>query len=192
MIELDEMSSSLLRQRRNLIVTSLIVLFILFTEVEVSKINLFGIEVNTPNPDSLMIVLWIIWGYFLVRFYQYSRVESASGIVAEFMKMVDSMGARVLVDCIIKKHPEYKLVLEDYSFFFLQRKSFLKWDLPVMQYDSVKGEKIEVYREKVGLSLIFPPVFKAGWHVFMHTPRVTDYAFPYALAMVTIVYGVIQ
>ena len=191
MAQLSEMSESLLRQRRNLIITSLIILFILYTDVQVSKISFFGIEFLTPKPEALMTVIWTIWLYFIIRYYQYLMVEPAAGIEYEFNKTYDSIGSRVLIDYVKKDNPEYKLSTSDCSVWLLERKSFLRWELPVRIYDPSKGEKIEINRVDINLLLISPPVIKSAWYVIMHTPRVTDYAFPFLLALTTCIYGIV-
>ena len=192
MTKLEEMTGSLLRQRRNLILTSLILLFVIYTDVHISKINIFGIEFTAPKPETLITVLWLIWLYFLIRFYQYLRVEPASGIKAEFTRLFSSSGAQTLIRYVTYDNPDYKLVTSDCAPHLLIRKSLLKWELPIRIYDPSKGEKIEVKRVIVGAPLIVPPAIKSAWHVLMNTPRVTDYIFPFILAFVTIIAGAVK
>lgn len=65
----SEMSDSLLRQRRNLIITSLILIGFLYAEIEITKISIFSIDFKTTRPNSVIEVLWIFWVYFLIRYY---------------------------------------------------------------------------------------------------------------------------
>ena len=44
------------------------------------KISILGNEVKIPEPYWISFVLWILWGYFLLRFYQYFRSMPDKGI----------------------------------------------------------------------------------------------------------------
>jgi hypothetical protein len=38
------------------------------------RINVFGNKVSLDSPWCTAFSLWVLWGYFLVRFYQYFRI----------------------------------------------------------------------------------------------------------------------
>jgi len=187
-----EMSDSLLRQRRNLIISSLVICFLLYTNVEISKISIFSIVFRAPKPDELMSVLWLIWFYFLVRYYQYLVVEPAIGIKIEFARKFALLCSNVFLKRFIEKYAECNLNITDFSPNNLKRKSFLEWELPIDIYDPIKGKKVEYEKEIVRIHLMAPSFIKSAWYVFMHTPRFTDYAFPFILAVLTGIYGMFQ
>lgn len=189
MSQQTEMSASLLRQRRNLIIVSLVISFILYSKVEISKIVIFSIEFLTPNPEALLNVLWLIWFYFLVRYYQYLMVEPAIGIKTEFFRKFETLCSNTMLNEFIDKYPERKLEISDFSIYQLRKKSFLNWELPIYIFHPAEGKKDEYASENINALLLMKSFIKSSWHVFLHTPRVTDYAFPFILAALTAFYG---
>lgn len=66
------MSDSFLRQRRNLFIINLLVLFMMLAEVQASKITLGGASFEKfGNPKAVFLFLWASWGYFFYRFILY-------------------------------------------------------------------------------------------------------------------------
>jgi hypothetical protein len=71
----DQQNEGFVRQRRNLMIVSLVLLFSEATELKVEKINVFGTELFVNHPYAVNVVLWVVALYWLVRYYQYSRAE---------------------------------------------------------------------------------------------------------------------
>ena len=66
------MSDNFLRQRRNLFIINLLVLFMMLAEVQANKITLGGVSFEKfGNPKAIFLFLWISWGYFFYRFILY-------------------------------------------------------------------------------------------------------------------------
>lgn len=63
-------SPAFIRQRRNLIVAALVLAFAQVTHLTVHEFALFGIRANIDGPVSTLPYLWILWGYFLWRYWQ--------------------------------------------------------------------------------------------------------------------------
>ena len=60
------MTEGFLRQRRNLILSSLILFFVYYAEVEIEKLSFFGVELKDfGNPEAAVEGIWLIYGYFL-------------------------------------------------------------------------------------------------------------------------------
>jgi hypothetical protein len=72
MAELDDSvdSPAFVRQRRNLILASLMLAFAQGTHLTIERLNLFGISGRIDEPVSTVPFLWIVWGYFLWRYWQ--------------------------------------------------------------------------------------------------------------------------
>lgn len=60
-----------IRQRRNLIVSSLVLLFAETSELSINKLSVFGNELAITKPTTVVIALWIAYGYWLYRYYVY-------------------------------------------------------------------------------------------------------------------------
>ena len=186
------MTESLRRQRRNLIITSLIIVFILYSEVEISKINILGIEIVTPNQNALTNILWIIWAYFLIRFYQYLKVEPTEGFVDNFKKKFHDSSYQIVMSHVNpnKKYP--KFTIGDYSIWRLRRASFFKWVLPITEYDPERGEKVEIGSEVVPTFVLLRQSLKAIGHTIAHTPKFSDNVLPFLLALGAVAYGILK
>ncbi len=70
MPEDSEESTKFIRQRRDLFVISGLLLLIEFADITVNQISLIGMSVNVGNPIVLKYSLWIIWGYWYLRYIQ--------------------------------------------------------------------------------------------------------------------------
>lgn len=110
-------------------------------------------------------------------------VEPAIGIRDEFLKKYKSYAKAVLCNSFLDKYPECNLSVSDFSTAHLQKKSILSWELPITIFEPAKGEEVEYARESICFTMLIIPFFKSAWYVLVHTPRVTDYAFPFLLAL---------
>lgn len=95
--------SGFVRQRRNLLVVSLVLLAFQATGATISTINAFGNVVNLKSPTSVIIPLWVAWGYFLARYYQYLRDLGDRGVLAKYVAHLHDLVGRAA----IKQLPKY-------------------------------------------------------------------------------------
>ncbi|NQZ05727.1 MAG: hypothetical protein HRT35_01070 [Algicola sp.] len=71
-----EISDGLLRQRRNLLVTSVAMPLFYISGASVEKINLLGTIVKIKNSEIAMYVLVTLFVYFVIRYWQYYNEEN--------------------------------------------------------------------------------------------------------------------
>lgn len=69
----DQPNSAFVRQRRNLMVVSLVLLFSQISGLKITKLNVFGTEFLIGEPRAVTALLWIATVYWAIRYYQYSR-----------------------------------------------------------------------------------------------------------------------
>lgn len=95
----DPMSADLLRQRRNLLITSLTLIAINLAGATLNRdVSVLGASIEFSNPERVVWGAWILWGYFLIRYWQYLNEEPDLGlhrgmtlwILARFPKHEDS------------------------------------------------------------------------------------------------------
>jgi len=67
----DTLRNGFIRQRRNLILISLVLLFAETSELSISKLNVFGNELLIRNPVIITVALWVGWFYWSWRYYSY-------------------------------------------------------------------------------------------------------------------------
>ena len=60
-----------IRQRRNLLIISLVLLFAETAELKLQKLNVFGTELTIGNPVIVNFALWAAFVYWLWRYYVY-------------------------------------------------------------------------------------------------------------------------
>jgi len=187
--KLGGMTEHLIRQRRNLIITSLIVIFILYTGVEISKITILGIEIETPKQQSLINSLWAIWGYFLVRYYQYLRIEPATGFwgICTYKAKINiaiMVGRKIHNETEHGPRIERGIILQN-----MEKKSLLKWEYVIKKYNLEKEVEEEVRRIEVNSYKFIFPIFKGVLATTINTAKFSDNVFPILLALSTVSFG---
>ncbi len=84
------MSEGLVRQRRNLISVSCILIFLKFAGVEISKLTFLGMDFGKlGNPSALYLVIWVFYWYFLSRYYQYFSQEGRGRLSRYFYEEME-------------------------------------------------------------------------------------------------------
>jgi hypothetical protein len=68
----DYIRRGFVAERRSLL--SFILFFYQQAGLRIDEINVFGNKVSLDSPWWTAFSLWVLWGYFLVRFYQYFRI----------------------------------------------------------------------------------------------------------------------
>lgn len=63
-------SPGFIRQRRNIILASLVLVFAQGTHLTIHEFNFFGAKASIDSPVSTVPYLWVLWGYFLWRYWQ--------------------------------------------------------------------------------------------------------------------------
>jgi hypothetical protein len=171
------MNSDLLRQRRNLIAISTVLLIFDFAHVEVAKVSVLGTELLVGNTRMLMVCAWVLWGYFLLRYYQYWRIENQRRIRKAFKERLDWHAreytkARPVQDAAGQLFDDYRIT----------RAGLMQWSHTLRGYDPSRG--------MVGGKPLHLPVprlvvwsLKSAAHVTIQTPYATDHILPFALAI---------
>lgn len=67
----NPLRDAFLRQRRNLMIVSLVLLFVEAAELTINELNLLGNPLILKNPATITYALWVGFGYWLWRYYVY-------------------------------------------------------------------------------------------------------------------------
>ena len=71
------LSEVFIKQRRNLLLISCILIFITYTKIDIQDISLLGVKVkDSNNPEAILWAAWSVFIYFFVRYYQYFIQEA--------------------------------------------------------------------------------------------------------------------
>lgn len=72
------------KQRRNIILISLVILLSEYLGFKIEKINILGNQIDVENPQNFCQLLWVVWVYFLWRFYSYLNSLGDLGFAYSF------------------------------------------------------------------------------------------------------------
>src|SRR5688572_2283141 len=67
------MEEPALRQRRNLMAMSCLLLVFDFADISIAKVSILGTELVVGKPRVLIIFIWAVWAYALLRYYQFTQ-----------------------------------------------------------------------------------------------------------------------
>lgn len=99
-----DLNQDTIRQRRNLIVTTLLLIFINVADVTFGNtVKFLGASLSIGNPDVIEPTIWVFELYFLWRFYQYFASDQAHGaLTRQFKDYMDSHTQLHIVRLICK------------------------------------------------------------------------------------------
>ena len=69
-------SDGLLRQRRNILLISVLMPLFFLSGASMEKINVLGTIITLKNPEVVKYSLVILFGYFFLRYWQYYQEET--------------------------------------------------------------------------------------------------------------------
>lgn len=167
------MSPDLLRQRRNLIAISSVLIVFDFAQVSIAKINVLGTELLVGDARVLLFFAWMIWVYAFLRYYQYLRAEGDLKIAAAFRGGIDSRLSQYVFSEIQKKSVS-KISSERTGF---------RWRYIVEDYDTKTGSVRPTHSGSLPFRKVLWWGLRSAFEVAVHTPKATDHILPILLAI---------
>jgi len=178
--------TGLLRQRRNLIITSILLIFLKFSGAEISKLSLLGLNFDGfQNPTAIYFFVWLLWLYFLVRYYQYYIREGVQLFVTEVSGVFNDLCEKPIQVEVKKYFPNSTEYFQSYT--DLRRRN---WQYIGQSEYNDEGYKVENYSFNFPRWKLFVHEVKSILHAFLNIPTFTDYLLPYVLALFTLIYCV--
>lgn len=172
------MNADLLRQRRNLIIVSGVLLIFDFSQVKITKVSVLGTELLIGNAQVLVACAWILWAYFFLRYYQYWRVEPESHIRDTFAKRFDEY-----VRAYTKAKPLQDAVGQVYDQYRVERTGIAQWAYVLQHYDVQSSRVADGPTRKLPLWRMILWFIRAILYVCLHTPHATDHVLPFLLGI---------
>lgn len=174
----------LLRQRRSLLGASLLLLFLYYGDVQLSALSLQGAQIEIRNEYAVTQLVWAIWLYFLIRYYQYYRThgQGVRGSYNEFKKkLLDSrleqLAPSVVEDAAINGPwvpLNTKVIRKGYRFELCSEG---------------RGETQPAFGVAVSPLWVAWTIVRAYAMTASRTPRVMEHHLPFGLALTTGAYG---
>lgn len=197
-----EIDRGFVRQRRNLILVSLALLFAEVTGLHIDTLSIFGNEFSLERPTSVTPLLWVAGFYWLWRFYQYfnaSKTGHWENAVSERIKLtVPDTAFRLALsehkDALApfeewpQVRPEYELAGREWGSY---SKSEISLILAIRKTASEEERAISTtvtgLRVTVAGRHLFWLRLRAWLHVIISTPVFTDNFLPVLLFLCPIV-----
>lgn len=174
------MDNDLLRQRRNLILVSSGLLLFDFAKVTVLKVSILGTELLIGDANVLAIFAWVLWGYFLLRYYQYLRIETTLGIIKDFESLFQGRGRAYVFKKINRDSLTGSI---DFT------REGLRWHYTVNDYNPGVGTYQVIDRGLLPRAKATWWLVKSFLYVAFNTPKVTDHILPFLLAIAALLVG---
>jgi hypothetical protein len=176
------LGDGLLRQRRNLIVTCVLLWLMKYGGVTFSKFSLAGFDVVFKNPNALILSIWIAFTYFLYRYYQYFSDEGIAKLQQVFSAALEQR-----CEPIIRKLVKEKCLTNNdsigYSYEALKRNRWQYQAHALGPYDpgsgSVSNDKFEI---PIGRWQLRKGILLAVMGSIFRNSVVTDYLLPFVVA----------
>jgi len=176
------MQEGLLRQRRNLFVTSCILWLLKAAEVQVKKYSLAGFDIDVQNPRVLYVALWIAFGYFFYRYYQYFVAEGLPKLTEAFHAALEAKTSRFIRSQVRRVRPDVDPSLK-FSFKLVKER---KWTYAArMPNKDPTGVTLSMDAVEVPVRpwSLWPGVLLALAELTFRSSVVTDYLLPFLVGV---------
>jgi hypothetical protein len=190
-MEVRKMEEGLLRQRRNLMVMCCLLFLLSASGATLEKVGLAGFEMKFTRPAAIFFSLWLVFVYYIYRYYVYFVATGASRLLGQFRDAsLKNLQARL-----------FQTAQRDHGF-GISLEANLNWQTawapkltllighPAVQdplgQPIQKKEQYELHLSRAKRLLVLSRVWlKILWNDTV----VTDYAFPFVLAIFTLLYA---
>lgn len=111
---IPETTDTFVRQRRNLLIATISLFLLTFTDAKLEQINLVGNKFEIGSPEKLMIFIWIVFFYLLWRYYTVLK-ETDTGFATKFhvwkIKYIEEeaevrLASKEYIDDLFKKYTQ--------------------------------------------------------------------------------------
>jgi hypothetical protein len=184
---IEPMSSDLLRQRRNLMIFSSILWFLKYSQIEISKFSLFGVEFSHfENPSSVFLVIWICWIYFCIRYYQYFAQEGIPKLLKSITHSIDTKCGPKVQKIVKEKYPTEKS--GDFRVSTIRKNDWIYSGLEPKGSNGMGSNHYNKFEMKIPRLTLFPEILKSIISILMNQSVITDYLLPIIMAIAVLIY----
>ena len=185
------LSDGLLKQRRNLLVTSLLLLFLQQSGATIEGLSVAGTSLKFSNPKAIYQGLWLLFFYFNLRYFQHYLDEGH----IKFNSVWDSKfskNARERAEVYVKKKVVESGItgeidgLPDHA---LRQIPWFKWQVDrghIVRRDKVGGQDFFKHDINIPFRILWKPVIKTCCQTVMFSSSFTEYAVPFLLSAITL------
>ncbi len=188
------------RQRRNLMIVSVLLIFYVILDLKLKTINILGNSFSIGDPKNIENFIWLLFTYFLIRYYQFHKVVNNSEFILTYIDSMQKHVSRVAFN-IFKKEDMERLVKDNpdgQNFIYRLDNSVIMsqykwmWNIRISgarTWHIGRGAGSQSFRglecTVQGKQLIWPKI-KSYYAVYVETPHITEYLLPFFLSLVTV------
>lgn len=177
------------KQRRSLMLVSVLLFFLYYAEVRINEFSLVGAKIQVSRPEALRHVLWGVWVYFVLRYYQYWKALKSHAIRMQYnehLRWVIKRRLRKRIDQHLEGKPKHH---HHHYVTGFRREG---WWTNLLVVDTVAAKSEAVITQPVRIWSFWVLQARAYWRVAVHETTFTDYVLPLLLAGVAFVYSVVK
>ena len=176
-----DLSAGLLRQRRNLILTSSALIFLHYAQAEINSFQILGLSATFKRPEMVVVGLNLMTFYFFYRYWLYFIQEPSFGIRSEFFRRLNQYARSKVTTLRDIEYPDGK-GMEIFEDLGIRNTSLFTWSIMVgTTKDDVGGSKTDYL--SVSINQVWLQALKAGILAIIARSFFTDYIFPLILAV---------
>lgn len=191
-----DLSPGLLRQRRNLMLMSLLLFAKEFAQLELTGLSAQGVGLAIGDTKNLILMAWVIWAYFLVRYAWYHHSD-----VGILCRVLFDQQFKQYVAPIVEEHFEQKYVADiealggiaNSGFVIVEKQPSDEYKSVIIKYSVhwISGSTNRSFGDvgEVGIPRDQYAILKNGalHEVFLRRPTLTDYYLPYVVAVLPVI-----
>ena len=181
------MNEGLLRQRRNLFITSVILFVLKDADITVSKLSLAGFEITIANPRLLYGCLWAAFAYFFYRYYQYFTGEGLEKLSETFSGALERRCAPAIRARVQQALPDVESG-QTYSYRVLKQRSWIYYAQKHIRDESGMTLRLEDVDIPISRWSLRKHIAYALLEGTFRNSVVTDYLLPFAVGMAVLWY----
>jgi hypothetical protein len=186
--EAYDISPALAKQRRNLLIVSMAILFITVSGATFKSVNLLGIQATVSRPEAVIWFLQGLLGYFLYRYYLYLVQEPTLYVRDAYYQKLNAL-ARPKIQAIKNRlYPEASSYGGNFELDKASRVDFFHFSVTGVIGQNKYGEQAE---EPITLNSLhfIPHAIAAALFAVLNRSYFTDYFLPFAVAFLAFFFG---
>jgi hypothetical protein len=165
------------KDRRNLLFLSVAIIINYYAGISIDSINILGNTATIDNPEALAYIVFIIWGYFFIRYYQHLHSKDDLSINEEFIKRLDKYSKPKIAKEMKMHGTDISNDFKDQSFSDLKREGFLDYRYTLYEQNGY-GEIVEKNTVSLRFRIFVTPILKSTVTFILNSKCFTEYFIP--------------
>lgn len=184
---MSEMSDGLLRQRRNLFISSVILWFMKFGGVTISKASFSGLDFSVTNDFAIYTACWIAFTYFLFRYYQYFAEEGTAQLGKALAAELERYCNPTIQNFVKSLRPDEKDTNFRPGYSHVKQRGW-QYHGQTVHLDERGGQHLKNFSIDIPRKILIKDELLAYLEIALRKRVVTDYILPFVVAFAVLAY----